>query len=139
MSSPPRSDPHGMAALTREASGESVSRLTIVRHCGIFYTEVKVMQFLTIREFSKSPKAALSKLARDGKAVLTNNGKPTALMLNVDAENFERVFLFLRQAETAKNVNKLEKAAILAHEDYRTDKELTVFAALDGEPFYETR
>jgi len=50
------------------------------------------MEFLTIREFSKAPKIALSKLARDGKAVLTNNGKPAAIMLNVDTENFERVF-----------------------------------------------
>jgi PAB1-binding protein PBP1 len=57
------------------------------------------MQFLTIREFSKAPKAALSKLARDGKAVLTNNGKPAAIMLNVNAESFEQVFTLVQEAE----------------------------------------
>jgi len=57
------------------------------------------MQFLTIREFSKAPKEALSKLARDGKAVLTNNGKPAAIMLNVDAESFEKVFNIVQEVE----------------------------------------
>ncbi|MDR2923226.1 MAG: hypothetical protein LBU85_07790 [Treponema sp.] len=41
-----------------------------------------------------------------------------------------------------KKVNKtfsLEKAAEMAAEEYYNDKELTVFSALDGEDFYETR
>jgi len=57
------------------------------------------MQFLTIREFSKAPKQALLRLAEDGKAVLTNNGKPAAILLNVNAENFEQVFAFVQQTE----------------------------------------
>jgi hypothetical protein len=57
------------------------------------------MQFLTIREFSKAPKAALSKLAQDGKAVLTNNGKPAAIMITVNAESFERVFNLVQGVE----------------------------------------
>jgi hypothetical protein len=56
------------------------------------------MQFLSIREFNKSPKTVLSILARDGKAVLTNNGKQAAFMLNVDSENFERVFNLVNEA-----------------------------------------
>jgi hypothetical protein len=57
------------------------------------------MEFLSIREFSKAPAAALSRLARDGKAVLTNNGKPAAIMFNVNAENFEQVFSLVQQVE----------------------------------------
>ena len=57
------------------------------------------MQFLTIRELSKSPKAALSKLARDGKAVLTNNGKPTAIMLKVNTESFESTYNLVQEIE----------------------------------------
>ena len=57
------------------------------------------MQFLTIREFSKSPRAALSKLAQDGKAVLTNNGKPAAIMIPVNAESFERTFNLVQEVE----------------------------------------
>ncbi len=32
---------------------------------------------------------------------------------------------------------KLAEAAQLALDDYKNDKELTAFTALDGEPFYE--
>ena len=57
------------------------------------------MQFLSIREFSKAPKIALSKLANDGKAVLTNNGKPAAIMITVDTESFEQVFNLVQEVE----------------------------------------
>ena len=57
------------------------------------------MQFITIREFSKAPRAALSKLAQDGKAVLTNNGKPAAIMIPVNAESFEKVFNLVQEVE----------------------------------------
>jgi hypothetical protein len=95
------------------------------------------MEFLSIREFSKSPRTALSKLVRDGKAVLTNNGKPAAIMLNVDSGSFEKVFAFIQQVENTQRMNKLEKAAGLAYEDYRIDAELTAFTSLDGDPLYD--
>ena len=57
------------------------------------------MQFLTIREFSKAPKAALLKLAKDGKAVLTNNGKPVVIMLNVNTDSFEQVFSLVQEID----------------------------------------
>ena len=57
------------------------------------------MQFLSIREFSKAPRAALSKLAQDGKAVLTNNGKPAAIMIPVNTESFEKVFNLVQEVE----------------------------------------
>jgi len=39
----------------------------------------------------------------------------------------------------AKEYLALEKAAEMAAEEYRNDKELTAFCALDGEDFYEPR
>jgi len=39
----------------------------------------------------------------------------------------------------AKENYSLEKAAEMATEEYRNNKELTAFCALDGEDFYETR
>ena len=67
------------------------------------------MQFLTIREFSKAPKTALSKLARDGKAVLTNNGKPAAIMINVNTDSFERVFSQVQEMEKHGRANDKER------------------------------
>ena len=57
------------------------------------------MLFLSIREFSKAPRVALTKLAQDGKAVLTNNGKPAAIVIPVNTESFERVFSQILEVE----------------------------------------
>lgn len=57
------------------------------------------MHFLSIREFSKAPKTALSRLAEDGKAILTSNGKPAAVMLTVNADSFEKVFNLVQELE----------------------------------------
>jgi hypothetical protein len=43
------------------------------------------------------------------------------------------------KARKAKKTASLEQAAELAAEEYRYDRELTAFCALDGEDFYETR
>ena len=75
--------------------------LTIVRRYATILKDTgsNYMQFLSIREFSKAPKAALSKLAKDGKAVLTNNGKPAAIMININTESFEQVFNLVQEIE----------------------------------------
>ena len=57
------------------------------------------MHFLSLREFNKSPKTALSKLAQDGKAVLTSNGKPAAIMLTVNSESFEKKLTLVQEIE----------------------------------------
>ena len=76
------------------------------------------MQFLTIREFSRSPKFALSKLTQDGKAVLTNNGKPAAIIISVNTESFERVFNQIQEVVKSSparirtpNISEEERAA----------------------------
>jgi antitoxin (DNA-binding transcriptional repressor) of toxin-antitoxin stability system len=57
------------------------------------------MQFFSLREFNKSPKTALSKLVRDGKAVLTSNGKPAAIIITVNAESFEKKLKLVQEVE----------------------------------------
>jgi hypothetical protein len=45
---------------------------------------------------------------------------------------------YLRQKKQRHTVS-LEKAAEMAADEYRTDKELTAFSSLNDEDFYETR
>ena len=45
---------------------------------------------------------------------------------------------YIKEKRAKKNLS-LEKAAEMAAEEYRSDSELTVFSALDGEDFYEAR
>ena len=65
------------------------------------------MQFLTIRELSKSPKAALTKLSEDKKAVLTNNGKPQALIFSIDGDSFEKTLSILQKLEFMQNLTEM--------------------------------
>jgi len=48
-------------------------------------------------------------------------------------------FIGYIKAKKANDTLSLEKAAEMAADEYRNDKELTAFTALDGEDFYEAR
>jgi len=48
-------------------------------------------------------------------------------------------FIGYIKAKKVKDTLSLEKAAEMAADEYRNDKELTAFTALDGEAFYEAR
>ena len=69
------------------------------------------MEFVSIREFNSSPRTTQETLDRDGKLVLTNNGKPMALVFKVDSENFEETLSAVQKMEHDRFVSlKLAEA-----------------------------
>jgi antitoxin (DNA-binding transcriptional repressor) of toxin-antitoxin stability system len=70
------------------------------------------MQFVTIRELSKSPKEALSKIKEDNKAVLTNNGKPQALIFKIDENGFEKTLSMLQKLEFMQNLTAMRQTSM---------------------------
>jgi len=70
------------------------------------------MQFLTVRELSKSPAETLTKLSGDGKAVLTNNGKPQALLFKIDGNSFEKTLSMLQKLEFMQNLTEMRLTSI---------------------------
>ena len=48
-------------------------------------------------------------------------------------------FVCYIKEKKARETISLEKAAEMAADEYRSNKELTAFSVLDGEDFYETR
>ena len=70
------------------------------------------MEFLTVRELSKSPKETLTRLSKDGKAVLTNNGKPQALILKIDGESFERTLSLLQKLELMQTLSEMRLVSL---------------------------
>ena len=70
------------------------------------------MQFVTIRELSKSPKETLSKMGEDKKAVLTNNGKPQALIFRIDGNSFEKTLSLLQKLEFMQNLAEMRLSSI---------------------------
>jgi PHD/YefM family antitoxin component YafN of YafNO toxin-antitoxin module len=69
------------------------------------------MEFVSVRELSKSPKDTFDKLGADGKAVITNNGQPQAILVKVDASSFEKTLSMLQKLEFMQNVTELRLAS----------------------------
>ena len=70
------------------------------------------MEFISIRDFRNATKNAWAALERDCKVVITNNGKPKAIMLGVDSRNFEDVLLSIKRIELAGVIEKLQQQSI---------------------------
>jgi PHD/YefM family antitoxin component YafN of YafNO toxin-antitoxin module len=65
------------------------------------------MDFVTVRELLTTSKQTWEKLRNAGELVITNNGKPTAIILSVDESNFERTLKLIRQARTMRLLNSI--------------------------------
>jgi len=70
------------------------------------------MQFLSVQEFSKSPQTALSSLSQSDKVVLTNNGKPSALMIYADESNLEDILTDLKRLRAKRDLLDLQMQSI---------------------------
>jgi Tat protein secretion system quality control protein TatD with DNase activity len=85
------------------------------------------MQFLSIHEFGKAPQIAISKLTGDGKAVLTDHGKPAAIVITVDKESFERVFKLVKDIETCPSATRIHPPTISDEERAEAFERLMTF------------
>jgi len=80
------------------------------------------MEFLTVRDFRTSSKSVWNKLAQNGEIVVTNNGKPTALMLNIENGNFDELSRAVRQAKAMIALNSIREEA--AERGFLSDDEI---------------
>lgn len=69
------------------------------------------MNFYSVRDLRTHPKEIWKKLSETREIIITNNGKPTALMIEVDEENVEDVLNSLRQAMAMRALNKIRMQA----------------------------
>ena len=67
------------------------------------------MNFYGIRELSNNTKAVLSNVTNGNKVVITDNGKPTAIMINITEENFEFVLDAINRIELLKKLKESEE------------------------------
>ena len=80
------------------------------------------MDFLSVREFRASSGKIWQKLTQDGKLVITNNGKPTALLLDLSNEDLEETLLALRQVMAMRLFNRMRSDA--EKRGFLTEKEI---------------
>ncbi len=70
------------------------------------------MNFYTVRDLRTHPKQIWEKLAIERELIITINGKPSALMIDINDENIEEVLASFRQSRTMRAVNKLRINAV---------------------------
>ncbi|MDR3365172.1 MAG: type II toxin-antitoxin system Phd/YefM family antitoxin [Clostridiales Family XIII bacterium] len=67
------------------------------------------MNFLSMRELRTQTAAIKTMLSNDGSIVVTNNGKPAALMIDINEDNFEDVLTDLRKLRAKRAIRLLQK------------------------------
>jgi len=80
------------------------------------------MIFYSARDLRTIPKNVWDSLSDDGQVVITNNGKPTALMLDISNGNLEETMQAIKQAQVMIVVNNMRKKAAAA--GYMTNDEI---------------
>jgi PHD/YefM family antitoxin component YafN of YafNO toxin-antitoxin module len=83
------------------------------------------MEFLSVREFRSASRKVWQKLSQDGKMIITNKGKPAALLLDLANEDLEETLETLRQVEAMRLFNKMrgeaEKRGFLSEEEIEVE------------------
>ncbi|GHV47889.1 hypothetical protein AGMMS50268_26740 [Spirochaetia bacterium] len=80
------------------------------------------MTFYTARDLRTKPKNIWENLSSGSELVITNNGKPTALMLSIGETNFDEVIKAVRQAKAMIAFNSMRGKA--AKQGFMSDEEI---------------
>ena len=80
------------------------------------------MNFYTVRDLRTTPKSIWDDLSSDGEVVITKNGKPTALLIDIAEGGFEETVKAVRQAKAMLAFNSMRMKA--AENGYMTDEEI---------------
>jgi len=80
------------------------------------------MNFYTVRDLRVMPKSIWENLSDGNEVIITNNGKPTALMLDISDDNFEETLRAVKQAQAMMAINTMRKKA--AEAGFMTDDEI---------------
>ena len=69
------------------------------------------MNFYSVRDLRTTQKAIWEKLEQDGEVVITNNGKPSALLFDIGDGDLEETLKAVRQAKAMMAFNSMKAAA----------------------------
>ena len=70
------------------------------------------MNFYTVRDLRTRPREVWKKLSEKHEVIITKNGKPSALMIEIDDESLEDVLASIRQSVAMRAVNKLRLTSL---------------------------
>ena len=70
------------------------------------------MKFITVRDLRTSPARIWKELPAEQEMVITNNGKPIALLTPVGDTNLEETLSAVRRARAIQSVQKMQKTSV---------------------------
>ena len=70
------------------------------------------VNFYSIKDLRTETKSICENIRQNGEAVITNNGKPTVLMLDISDNNFEEIVRAVRQAKAMIAFNSMRTTAV---------------------------
>ncbi len=80
------------------------------------------MNFYSIRDLRTESKSMWADLARGDEVILTNNGRPSAIMIDIPEGSFDEVVQAVRQAKAMIALNNMRQRA--AREGFKSDDEI---------------
>lgn len=75
------------------------------------------MEFVSMREFSATPKETQKKLAANGNLVVTNNGSPTMLVIDIANRDFMKIVDYLKRQEALDILHDFQMSSVRAGTD----------------------
>ena len=85
------------------------------------------MNFYSVRDLRTESRRIWEELASGGEVVLTNYGKPSALMVEIPEGGFEETVQAIRQAKAMIALNNMRRRA--AQAGFMTDEEINAVIA----------
>ena len=80
------------------------------------------MNFYSVRDLRTDSKSMWADLTSGDEVVLTNNGKPSALIIGIPEGSFDEIVQAVRQAKAMIALNSMRRKA--AREGYMSDDEI---------------
>ena len=108
--------------------------------CAIRHTITRediAMNFYSVRDLRNTPKAIWDDLSKGTEVIITNNGRPSALMLDISNGDFEETMRAVRQARAIAAVKRMQKASVKAGLDKMSLDEINAEIALIREEYEE--
>ena len=82
------------------------------------------MKFVTVRDFRSSPASIWKKLPIERELIVTNNGKPIALLTPLTDETLEDTISAVRRAKAINAVKKMQELSVSLGNDKMTLDEI---------------
>jgi antitoxin (DNA-binding transcriptional repressor) of toxin-antitoxin stability system len=82
------------------------------------------MKFMAMRELRNESSKFLQTLAPEEEVVLTNNGKPVAIISHVTEDNLEDTLSSLRRSRALRALGRVQTQSVRAGMDRLSDKDI---------------